>query len=46
MAIDGNPGRFLFNDGKWIFEKGDFNTTESYDLRLKTAIELYEKGKL
>jgi glutathione synthase/RimK-type ligase-like ATP-grasp enzyme len=40
MIIDGNPGRYLFKNGQWVFEKGDFNTNESYDLRLKTAIEL------
>lgn len=40
MIIDGNPGRYLFKKGEWFFEKGDFNTNASYDLRLKTAIEL------
>ena len=39
MVIDGNPGRYLFENGQWVFEKGDFNSNESYDLRLKTAIE-------
>lgn len=38
MLVDGNPGRYLFKDGKWIFEKGDFNSNSSYDLRLKDAI--------
>ena len=40
MIINGNPGRYLFKKGEWFFEKGDFNTNASYDLRLKTAIEL------
>lgn len=40
MIIDDNPGRYLFKKGEWFFEKGDFNTNASYDLRLKTAIEL------
>jgi len=40
MVIDGDPGRYLFRNGQWFFEKGDFNSNASYDLRLKTAIEL------
>jgi len=41
LSVDGNPGRFRFDKNGWLFEKGDFNTNESYDLRLKTAIDLY-----
>jgi glutathione synthase/RimK-type ligase-like ATP-grasp enzyme len=44
LEVDGKPGRYLHQNGQWVFEEGDFNTNESYDLRLKTAIELYEKG--
>jgi glutathione synthase/RimK-type ligase-like ATP-grasp enzyme len=44
MEVDGKPGRYVFQDNQWVFEPGDFNTNESYDLRLKTAISLYEKG--
>lgn len=40
MLVDGNPGRYLFKNGQWVFEKGDFNTKASYDLRLKAAIGL------
>jgi hypothetical protein len=40
MLVNETPGRYLFKEGKWIFEKGDFNSNASYDLRLKTAIEL------
>ena len=40
MLVDGNPGRYLFKNGQWVFEKGDYNSNASYDLRLKTAIEL------
>ena len=43
--VDGKPGRYLCKSNKWIFEEGEFNTNESYDLRLDTAIELYEKNK-
>ena len=35
---DDGPGRFLFKDGKWIFENGMFNTNLSYDLRLNDVI--------
>lgn len=41
--VDGTIGRYLYQNNQWIFEEGDFNTNESYDLRLKTAIELYNK---
>ena len=34
MAIEDKPGRFIYVDGKWIFESGDFNTNHSCDLRL------------
>ncbi|MDY0222704.1 MAG: hypothetical protein RBR67_16365 [Desulfobacterium sp.] len=43
MEVDGTPGRYIFQDNHWVFEPGDFNTNESYDLRLKTAISLYKK---
>lgn len=39
------PGRYLRVGKEWIFEEGDFNTNESYDLRLKVAIELYEGSR-
>jgi glutathione synthase/RimK-type ligase-like ATP-grasp enzyme len=45
LEVDGKPGRYLFKDGNWLFEAGDFNTNESYDLRLETAISLYEGQK-
>jgi hypothetical protein len=41
--VDGKPGRYIFQDNQWVFEPGDFNTNESYDLRLTTAISLYDK---
>jgi len=40
MLVDEKPGRYLFKNKKWVFEKGDFNSNESYDLRLKTALKL------
>lgn len=44
--VNGKPGRYLWKDENWIFEEGMFNGNESYDLRLKTAIDLYKKDKL
>lgn len=41
--VDGKPGRYKFVNGNWHFEEGLFNTNESYDLRLETAIQLYNK---
>ena len=46
LQVDGKIGRFICNGDQWIFEEGNFNTNESYDLRLKTAIALYEQKKL
>jgi glutathione synthase/RimK-type ligase-like ATP-grasp enzyme len=45
MAVDGIPGRYLLQNDQWAFESGDFNTNESYDLRLQTAIDLFEESK-
>lgn len=45
MSVDGVPGRYIYENNQWGFESGDFNTNESYDLRLKTAIELHERSK-
>ncbi|MCB2219448.1 MAG: hypothetical protein KQI35_03560 [Bacteroidetes bacterium] len=42
LAINNRPGRFLHQNGEWVFQEGDFNTNESYDLRLETAIKLYK----
>jgi hypothetical protein len=44
--VDGKPGRYIYQNNRWIFEPGDFNTNESFDLRLKTAVELYEQNRL
>jgi len=40
MIVNGNPGRYLFKNEQWEFEKGDFNSNASYDLRLKAAIDV------
>ncbi len=46
LEVDGKPGRYLNESGNWVFEKGVFNTNESYDLRLEVALELFKEGKL
>lgn len=38
--VDNHPGRYFFKNGEWVFEKGDFNMNESYNLRLKEILEL------
>lgn len=45
MEVDGIKGRYVFTKGKWIFEEGDFNSNESYDLRLIEALKIYENRK-
>ena len=46
LEVDGKPGRYLYNNNQWTFEEGNFNTNESYDLRLECALDLYSKGLL
>lgn len=40
MAIDGQPGRYVYQNDEWVFEAGDFNRYESYLLRLDHFIEI------
>jgi len=40
--VDGKPGRYVHKNSQWFFDPDDFNTNESYDLRLETAIKLYK----
>ena len=44
MIIDGKPGRFLFRDNGWVFEEGDFNTNQCFDLRVDHVINMLKKG--
>jgi len=41
LEVNGQPGRYINIDGEWIFEKGYYNINESYDLRLKVAMDMY-----
>jgi len=37
---NGSPGRMLYKKNSWIFEKGNFNTNLSYDLRIENVLQL------
>lgn len=43
MMVDGVVGRYIFQDQDWIFEAGDFNGNESYDLRIQYVLETWGK---
>jgi len=38
MKVDGVIGRYTNENGKWIFEAGDFNSNACYDLRLEWVL--------
>jgi len=44
MLVNGRPGRYFYKKGQWIFENGDFNNNESYDLRLEYVIKKLENS--
>ena len=44
LEVDGKPGRYLYQEGRWVFEEGMFNSNECYDLRLEVALKLYGQG--
>lgn len=41
MLVDDKPGRYIYQDGKWVFEEGMFNTNKSYDLRVKYLLSKF-----
>ena len=43
MIINGQPGRYRVQNNQWIFEPGDFNRIESFQLRLENFIEILRK---
>jgi len=46
MLVNGKPGRYINANDQWIFQEGDFNINESYDLRIQHVLELIkERGK-
>lgn len=38
MLVENIPGRYIYKNENWLFEKGEFNRNESYNLRLKYII--------
>ena len=44
LSIDGKSGRYQYIHNQWVFQEGDFNSNESYDLRLETAIDIFIKN--
>ena len=46
MIIDGRPGRYVRRQRKWHFEAGEFNTNNSYDLRLEHLMQILENQSL
>jgi glutathione synthase/RimK-type ligase-like ATP-grasp enzyme len=38
MKVDGIIGRYLYINNQWVFEQGDFNSNQSYNLRLEHII--------
>jgi glutathione synthase/RimK-type ligase-like ATP-grasp enzyme len=43
MILEGKPGRYRCINSEWIFEAGNFNTNNSYDLRLESALKMLSK---
>jgi hypothetical protein len=41
MKVDGKIGRYLRKGNEWVFEEGDFNKNESFDLRVAHVIQMY-----
>lgn len=38
MLVNDKPGRYIFQNDRWVFEEGMFNTNQCYDLRLQHAL--------
>ena len=39
MLNDNKPGRFRNFDGRWVFEEGNYNSNESYNLRVEWILD-------
>jgi hypothetical protein len=46
MILDGIPGRYIHKGSQWVFEQGEFNSNNSYNLRLKHVVKMLDEGKL
>lgn len=42
--VNNQTGRYIYNNGSWLFEAGDFNINESFNLRLKVATDLFNSN--
>jgi len=42
MLVNGKPGRYRFINGQWVFEEGNFNKNESYNLRVEHVLRLFQ----
>lgn len=42
MKVGGVIGRYVHVNGKWEFEKGDFNTNQCFDLRLQWVLSKFK----
>ena len=46
MLVNGKKGRYIYSNDNWVFEEGDFNKNECYNLRLDWVLQqisLYKK---
>ena len=41
MLVNGIKGRYRYLNNQWIFEEGDFNQNQSYNLRIDTVIQTF-----
>lgn len=46
MIVNGKPGRYIRQGNQWLFEEGDFNSNNSYDLRLRHLLALLKNNLL
>lgn len=46
MLVDGQMGRYRYDEGQWKFEAGDFNRIQSFALRLDHFIQLIQQKQL
>ncbi len=45
MIVNGKPGRYRFINSDWVFEEGEFNKNNSYDLRIEHILEILSGSK-
>lgn len=46
MCVDGKPGRYIYEDGKWDFEEGVFNQNNSCNLRVSDFIDILKNNHM